>query len=293
MILYPKDVKPTFHRSDAEKLHGALRAALAGPKKKVVRFKLKKSVVSSLLKLPNPIPAADSLSDVFRYLVYTYTNAGATTKLRMRKGDAKSLRQALLAGVKTPDGNLDFKLDTGIAYYLEAVLEEFKEFFDSGETLASERWGDRVHGVLELHGCMGLNSCRGHGKNGTGELAGMGECATATHACAGMNDCRTQGMCGGGLPKEPPRTPRFSTTGVVNEPFRANLALTIQAQPGNNICAGRGGCDSPTSSKKKMSNPLGPYHGQSVWKVARQLFETRMQTVNIAYGPSPKPGGPK
>lgn len=49
----------------------------------------------------------------------------------------------------------------------------------------------------EPHVCRGLNICKGKGKGGKNECAGMGACASAkAHACAGMNECRGQGGCG-------------------------------------------------------------------------------------------------
>ena len=64
--------------------------------------------------------------------------------------------------------------------------------------------------LVELHVCMGLNSCKAtppdklkvfphgtrHDPLGTAPMAGMGTCATAVHVCHGDNACRGQGGCG-------------------------------------------------------------------------------------------------
>ena len=50
--------------------------------------------------------------------------------------------------------------------------------------------------ALDLHVCMGLNACQGAGVRGTGDMAGMGECATVFHNCHGESACRNQGGCG-------------------------------------------------------------------------------------------------
>jgi hypothetical protein len=48
--------------------------------------------------------------------------------------------------------------------------------------------------LKDPHLCCGLNTCKGHGKGGKNDCAGMGQCATAeAHACNGMNACAAQG----------------------------------------------------------------------------------------------------
>lgn len=47
------------------------------------------------------------------------------------------------------------------------------------------------------HLCRGLNACKGKGKGGTNDCAGLGECATVEpHACGGQNTCKNLGGCG-------------------------------------------------------------------------------------------------
>ena len=47
------------------------------------------------------------------------------------------------------------------------------------------------------HLCRGLNACKGKGKGGTNDCAGLGECATAEHhVCGGQNACKNLGGCG-------------------------------------------------------------------------------------------------
>ncbi len=51
--------------------------------------------------------------------------------------------------------------------------------------------------LKDTHICCGLNTCKGHGKGGTNDCAGMGQCATvAAHGCAGQNACAGQGPTG-------------------------------------------------------------------------------------------------
>lgn len=120
--------------------------------------------------------------------------------------------------------------------------------------------------VLELHVCMGLNACAGHDKDGTAEMAGMGNCATVQHVCHGEGSCRGQGGCG--------------YAGSEYE----------QTQPGNQTCNQNGSCASPINESRVFS--AGPYKGKSVWKQARRLFETRMYEAGLPFGPSPGSGTP-
>lgn len=160
--------------------------------------------------------------------------------------------------------------------------------------------------ILEFHVCMGLNSCASQDVDGTAVMAGTGQCATVNHYCHSQNNCRGQGFCGGG-----------GSTGAQ------------QTEPGNNLCSGQGSCNTlagpngtvgpqwymnqasapPNPRQGPTDPPPGPYYGQKVWQVARQIFETRMyeqgrtfvadgktippgQQANSYFGPSPQPDGP-
>ncbi|MGH2720988.1 MAG: hypothetical protein ACRDJO_05225 [Actinomycetota bacterium] len=120
--------------------------------------------------------------------------------------------------------------------------------------------------VLELHVCMGLNACKGHGVNGTGDLAGMGECATVQHVCHGDNNCRAQGGCG-----------------YAGSDYEQSL-------PGTQACKWNGSCASPINASRVSS--AGPNKGKSVWQLARRLFEQRMYQAGLPFGPSPGEGYP-
>ncbi len=121
-------------------------------------------------------------------------------------------------------------------------------------------------GLVELHVCMGLNACKGHGINNTGWMAGTGNCATAIHVCHGDNECRGQGGCG--------------YAGSAYE----------QAKPGDQACKENGSCASPINICRVFS--AGPYKGKNVWKRARAIFEERMYEAGVAFGPSPGAGYP-
>ena len=72
--------------------------------------------------------------------------------------------------------------------------------------------------LQEPHVCRGLNTCKGKGKGGKNDCAGMGQCATAkAHTCGGDNDCAGLGGCG--------------------------------EHPGENKCKGMGDCHVPLSDK--------------------------------------------
>lgn len=125
--------------------------------------------------------------------------------------------------------------------------------------------------VLELHVCQGLNSCAGHGVNGSGTMPGDGDCATINHTCQSSNDCRSQGGCG------------FPGQATVNG---AQNVFT----PGENSCKGLGGCASPISVWQVFSDKGGALDGKYVWCEARSLFEQRMKSLNMKYGvPSATP----
>lgn len=118
----------------------------------------------------------------------------------------------------------------------------------------------------ELHVCMGLNSCAGHGRGGSGLMAGMGECATVSHECHGANECRGQGGCG--------------YSGFDGE----------QSMPGAQECRYSGSCASPVNVSR--IHAAGPFRGTSVWKRARKVFEQRMYEAGVPFGPSPGEGFP-
>ncbi|MFG2004333.1 hypothetical protein ACGFNU_34750 [Spirillospora sp. NPDC048911] len=118
----------------------------------------------------------------------------------------------------------------------------------------------------ELHVCMGLNSCQGQGRDGSGWMAGTGQCATVFHECHGANECRGQGGCG--------------YTGHDAE----------QAMPGAQQCRYSGSCASPVNASRVHA--AGPFRGTSVWKRARKVFEHRMYEAGVPFGPSPGEGCP-
>jgi hypothetical protein len=156
-----------------------------------------------------------------------------------------------------------------------ALLKKIEEIRTGGTLgrerrhMASESGGPRVDAaelqkLTELHVCMGLNACQGHDKDGTAEMAGMGQCATVLHVCHGSNECRGQGGCG--------------YTGPDAE----------LAKPGNQACRQNGSCASPINESRVFAG--GPLKGKSVWKLARQIFETRMYEAGVPFGPAPGEG---
>lgn len=114
---------------------------------------------------------------------------------------------------------------------------------------------------LELHACMGLNSCKNHGFQGDNACAGQGDCATSQHPCHTLNECKGQGGCG-----------LFGTT----EEF---------CHPGHNDCRYQGSCGTPIISSRFIVQ--GPNKGRSVWLLARKLFEERMTAAGKPFGPPP------
>lgn len=120
--------------------------------------------------------------------------------------------------------------------------------------------------VLELHVCMGLNSCKNHDVDASAPMAGMGNCATAIHVCHGDNACRGQGGCG--------------YAGSSYE----------QSKPGDQACSANGSCASPINESRVFS--AGPFKGKSVWKRARAIFEARMYEAGVVFGPAPGEGYP-
>lgn len=120
---------------------------------------------------------------------------------------------------------------------------------------------------VELHACMGLNACKGHDRFGTNNCAGTGYCATAAaHTCHTLNNCRGQGGCG--------------LYGSADE----------QMKPGANDCAWQGSCAVPIQAERFST--MGENAGKSTWKLARALFEQRMQQANRVIGDPPSPCGP-
>jgi hypothetical protein len=120
--------------------------------------------------------------------------------------------------------------------------------------------------VLELHVCMGLNACKGHGAAATATLPGTGQCATALHVCHGDNQCRGQGGCG-----------------YAGSEFE-------QTRPGEQTCSYNGSCASPINECRVAS--AGPFKGTSVWKLARTRFESRLWEAGVPFGPAPGIGYP-
>ena len=109
--------------------------------------------------------------------------------------------------------------------------------------------------VLERHACQGLNACAGHGYEGSGTKPGDGRCATAIdHSCTGTNSCSYQGGCG-----------------------YKNGNVDRNWVPGENQCAGAGGCQTPILASATFAK--GPYKDDNVWDRARTLFRERMVAV--------------
>ncbi|PKG74472.1 hypothetical protein CXF83_20380 [Shewanella sp. Choline-02u-19] len=119
---------------------------------------------------------------------------------------------------------------------------------------------------LELHACMGLNACRGHDRFGTNTCAGTGYCATETHVCHTLNNCAGQGGCG--------------LFGDAAE----------QCKPGANDCSWQGSCATPIQAERFST--LGANKNNSVWLLARELFQQRMDKSRRNVGQAPFPAGP-
>jgi Ferritin-like len=120
------------------------------------------------------------------------------------------------------------------------------------ETLAGPRG-------MALHGCMGLNSCKGSDRygvkgpdsSGPNACAGQGYCSTtADHNCHVQNDCRNQGGCG-----------LYGTAAEMD-------------QPGSNDCRSLGSCATPINAERFSTN--GPNQGNSVWARAREVFKDQV-----------------
>ena len=120
---------------------------------------------------------------------------------------------------------------------------------------------------LELHVCMGLNACKGHDRFGSNDCAGTGYCATAEyHVCHTLNNCKSQGGCG--------------LYGTAHE----------QDFPGENECCWQGSCAVPIQAERIST--MGRNEGFSTWKLARKLFEARMEKAQRNVGPAPFQCGP-
>lgn len=168
------------------------------------------------------------------------------------------------------NGNGHLKGQLGNAADLQQLLAG-GEIGERRHNAASEAGPTRTEPVklqqsIELHVCMGLNACKGHGRDCTGDLAGMGDCATVLHVCHGANECRAQGGCG------------YSGTDAE------------QAKPGDQTCRWNGSCASPINESRVHA--AGPYRGTSVWKRARMIFEHRMYESGVPFGPAPGDGYP-
>ena len=126
---------------------------------------------------------------------------------------------------------------------------------------------ENIQPALELHVCMGLNSCENQGYSGTNSCAGMGDCSTVNHACHTLNECKGQGGCG-----------LFGTT----EEF---------CFPSQNDCRYQGSCGAPILDSRFITQ--GPNRGRSVWQLARQRFEEQRAAARQPVGPPPAgPNGP-
>lgn len=159
----------------------------------------------------------------------------------------------------------------------ESTKEDIQLFLNGGDIGKDEREGAQESGParipsvklqesVELHVCMGLNACKGHGYGRSGEMAGTGKCATVFHVCHGANECRAQGGCG------------YSGSDAE------------QAMPGDQTCRWNGSCASPINEGRVHA--AGPYRGTSVWKRARKIFERRMYEAGVPFGPAPGEGYP-
>lgn len=119
--------------------------------------------------------------------------------------------------------------------------------------------------VLELHVCVGLNACLGHGVDGDKKKsAGTGNCATVGHWCHGDNECRSQGGCG-----------------YLGNDYEQSI-------PGEQACRLNGSCASPINECRVAS--AGPFKGTGVWKLARKRFEQRMWHAGNPFGQPPREG---
>jgi len=165
----------------------------------------------------------------------------------------------------SPNGHDDRLTAEDIASFIKGGEDGARNRAEAHES-GPQRDTPATKAVPELHVCMGLNSCMGHGRGDTGMMAGMGECATALHECHGANECRGQGGCG--------------YTGHEAE----------QAIPGAQHCHYSGSCASPINVSRVHA--AGPYRGTSVWKRARKVFEQRMYEAGVPFGPAPGEGVP-
>lgn len=105
--------------------------------------------------------------------------------------------------------------------------------------------------LCEPHVCRGLNTCKGKGRDGRNQCAGMGVCHTApANQCGGQNSCRGLGAC------DNPPQPNY---------------------PGENTCKGKGGCEVPMLPNKV-----------AMWKQARARFEALMADMGKKFGPAPQ-----
>lgn len=126
---------------------------------------------------------------------------------------------------------------------------------------------ENIQPALELHVCMGLNSCQNQGYSGANTCAGMGDCSTVVHSCHTLNECKGQGGCG-----------LFGTT----EEF---------CFPSQNDCRYQGSCGAPILDSRFITQ--GPNRGRSVWQLARKRFEEKRAASQQPVGPPPAgPYGP-
>jgi hypothetical protein len=134
---------------------------------------------------------------------------------------------------------------------------------------------DELPKGAQRHACMGLNSCKNHGRTTENACAGQGFCSTALayvaseggappkpgdkhyyenlyqdHTCHVKNDCRHQGGCG--------------LYGTQDE----------LANPGHNECKSLGSCATPINAERFISD--GDLRGNSVWLQARSVFASKV-----------------
>jgi hypothetical protein len=153
-----------------------------------------------------------------------------------------------------------------------ALLVTGGSLWESIRAAAHESGGKRTYitapDALELHVCVGLNACMGHGVGDSEKehMAGTGQCATVQHVCHGDNECRGQGACG-----------------YLGKEYEQSI-------PGEQACSMNGSCASPINECRVAS--AGPFKGTGVWKLARKRFEQRMWQAGLAFGQPPREGCP-
>jgi hypothetical protein len=149
---------------------------------------------------------------------------------------------------------------------------------------------------FDQHVCHGLNACKGQDILGTALEAGVGACATADpHVCSGQNHCKGQGGCG--FTPNPTATPDLQ-----NHPGENNFAGQVlnpqtgyyQANPNADSACGSPilpslvntwGENTPASAGRGNDPQVFAAAQGFVWDFARYLFEKRMKSDGIKFGP--------